>query len=139
MSVILKRGKTKNIKMAVTPSQVFTADTFVKFSSGKLVPCVAGDAAVLVEGVIRKTIAASDPDYALDREVEIEVPVERFVEYEIDVGTGSIAATDRGTEFDLAGAGTVDQTGTTDKVVKLVRFLSASKGVFYVKFSGSGY
>ena len=139
MSVILKRGKTKTINMAVTPSTAFTADTFVKFSSGKLVPCVAGDAAVLVEGVIRKAIASTDADYALDREVPIEVPTERFVEYEIDVGTGTIAATDRGTEFDLAAAGTVDQTGTTDKVVKLVRFLTSTKGVFYVKFSGSGY
>ena len=139
MSVILKRGKTKTINMAVTPSTAFAADTFVKFSSGKLVPCAAGDAAVLVEGVIRKAITASDPDYALDREVPIEVPTDRFAEYEIDVGTGSIAATDKGTEFDLAGAGTVDQTGTTDKVVKLVRFLSAAKGVFYIKFSGSGY
>lgn len=139
MAVIKKRGKVKTINMPITPSQAFTADTFVKFSSGKLVPCAAGDAAVLLEGIIRKTIASTDADYALDREVPIEVPVEKHVEYEIDVGTGTIAATDQGTEYDLAGAGTVDQTGTTDKVVKLVRRLSSTKGIFYVKFNGSGY
>lgn len=138
MSVILKKGKTKNILMPVTPSQAFTADTFVKFSSGKLVPCQSGDAAALVEGVIRKTIASTDADYANDRLVEIEVPVERHCQYEIDVNSG-LVATDLGTEFDLADAATVDHAGTTDKVVKLIKYLSATKGIFYVKFSGSGY
>jgi hypothetical protein len=139
MSVILKRGQTKNIDLPVTPSTAFTADTFVKFSSGKLVPCVAGDAALDIVGVIRKTIASTDADYASDRLVPIEVPVERHVEYTIDIGTGTIAATDVNTEYDLAAAGTIDQTGTTDKVAKLIKFVSSTKGVFFVKFNGSGY
>jgi hypothetical protein len=139
MSVILKRGKTKNIDMPVTPSTALTADTFVKFSSGKLVACVAGDAALDIVGVIRKTIAATDADYALDRLVPIEVPAERHVEYTIDIGTGTIAATDVNTEYDLAAAGTIDQTATTDKVAKLIKFVTSTKGVFFVKFNGSGY
>lgn len=123
--------------MDITPSQVFAADSLVKFSSGKLVPCVAGDAAIDVVGIIRKAIAATDSDYALDRKVPIEVPQEKHCVYEMEVGTGAIAATDRGTEFDLAGPATVDQSATTDKVVKLIKFISTTKGEFFIKFNGS--
>lgn len=132
-----ERGKTKNILMSVTPSTAFSADSLVKFSSGKLVPCVAGDAAIDVVGVIRKAIVSTDSDYASDREVPIEVPVEKHVEYELEVGTGAIAATDKGTEYDLAGPTTVDQSATTDKVVKLIRFKTTTKGIFWIKFNGS--
>lgn len=132
-----ERGKTKNILMSVTPSTVFSADSLVKFSSGKLVPCVAGDAAIDVVGIIRKAIVSTDSDYASDREVPIEVPVEKHVEYELEVGTGAIAATDKGTEYDLAGPTTVDQSATTDKVVKLIRFKTTTKGIFWIKFNGS--
>jgi len=123
--------------MPVTPSTAFVADSLVKYSSGKLVPCVAGDAAIDVVGIIRKAITSADSDYALDREVPIEVTAEKHCLYEMEVGTGAIAATDRGTEFDLAGPTTVDQSATTDKVVKLKKFISATKGVFYIKFNGS--
>jgi hypothetical protein len=139
MSVILKRGKTKMIDFPMTPSTALTADTFVKLSSGKIVACVAGDAALDIVGVNRKTIAATDADYASDRMIQIEVPVERHVEYTIDVGTGTIAATDLNTEYDLAAAGTIDQSATTDKVAKLIKFVSSTKGVFWVKFNGGGY
>lgn len=132
-----ERGKTKNILMSVTPSTAFSADSLVKFSSGKLVPCVAGDAAIDVVGIIRKAIVSTDSDYASDREVPIEVPVEKHVEYELEVGTGAIAATDKGTEYDLAGPTTVDQSATTDKVVKLIRFKTTTKGIFWIKFNGS--
>lgn len=123
--------------MPVTPSQVFVADSLVKFTSGKLVPCIAGDAAIDVVGIIRKAIATTDSDYASDRLVPIEVPVEKHVEYEMEVGTGTIAETDKGTEYDLAGPTTVDQTATTDKVVKLIKRMTATKGVFWIKFNGS--
>ena len=138
MAAIKKeRGETKNIDLPVTPSTAFSADSLVKFSSGKLVPCVAGDAAIDVVGIIRKAIVAADADYTLDRTVPIEVPKEKHVEYEMEVGTGAIAATDKGTEYDLAGPTTVDQSATTDKVVKLIRFKSSTKGVFWIKFNGS--
>jgi hypothetical protein len=136
-NIILRSGKTKNENMPVTPSQVFVADSLVKYSSGKIVPCVAGDAAIDVVGIIRKAIATTDSDYASDREVPIEVPAEKHCLYEMEVGTGTIAATDRGAEFDLAGPTTVDQSATTDKVVKLKKFISTTKGVFYIKFNGS--
>lgn len=138
MSVIFKkRGKTKTINLPVTPSQAFVTDSLVKFTSGKLVPCIAGDAAIDVVGIIRKAIVSTDADYASDRLVPIEVPLEKHVEYELDIGTGTIAATDLGTEYDLAGPVTVDQSATTDKVVKLVARISATKGVFLIKFNGS--
>jgi hypothetical protein len=136
-NIILRKGKTKNIDMSVTPSQAFVADSLVKFTSGKLVPCIAGDAAIDVVGIIRKAITSADSDYALDRTVPIEVPAEKHVVYEMEVGTGAIAATDRGTEYDLAGPVTVDQSATTDKVVKLIKFLTTTKGEFLIKFNGS--
>lgn len=137
MAAILKEGKTKTVLVDVTPSTAFTKDTFVKLVSGKLVPCAAGDAAVLIYGVIRHTIASTDADYASDRKVPVEVPVEKGTLYIVDVGTGTIAQTDQGTEFDLAGPGTIDQTATTDKVAFLHQYLSSTKGVFEIKFRGS--
>lgn len=138
MSVIQKvRGLTKTILLPVTPSTVLAADSLVKFTSGKLVACVAGDAAIDVVGVFRGVIAATDSDYAVDRLIPIEVPVEKHVEYLLDVGTGTIAATDVGAEFDLAGPTTVDQSATTDKVVKLTKYVSSTKGWFFIKFNGS--
>lgn len=136
MAVIRKSGKVKNVLLPVTTSTAFTKDTFVKFTSGLLVPCVSGDAAIDIEGVIRNTIAATDADYATARMVAIEVPTEKHVIYEIDVNAG-LLSTDLGTEYDISGPGTVDHSGTTDKVVKTVKYISATKGRFHVKFKGS--
>jgi hypothetical protein len=136
MAVIRKSGKVKTILMPVTASTAFTKDTLVKFSSGKLVPCVSGDAAIDIEGVIRHTIASTDADYASDRLVPIEVPTEKHVIYIVDVNA-SLAATDLGTEYDISGPGTVDHSATSDKVVKTVGYISATKGLFHIKFKGS--
>lgn len=136
MAVIRKRGKVKTVPFPVTTSTAFTRDTFVKLTSGLIAPATSGDDSGTTIGVIRQTIAATDADYATARTVEIEVPLEKHVEYEIDVNAG-LLSTDLGTEYDLAGAGTIDHSATTDKVAKCIKYISATKGWFWFKFNGS--
>lgn len=136
MSFIKKRGKTKSIWLPVTTSQVFTKDSIVEFTSGLLAPADAGEAAIDLVGIIRKTIAATDSDYATSRLVPIEVPVEKHVEYIADFNSG-LLSTDLGTEYDLADAVTVDHAATTDKCFKVIGYISATKGIVFIKFNGS--
>lgn len=136
MAVRVNKGKTKNVWFPVTTSQAFTKDTFVKLTSGLIAPAAAGDDSGTTIGVIRHTIASTDSDYATARTVEVEVPVEKHVEYEIPVNSG-LLSTDLGTEYDLADAGTIDHAGTTDKVAKLIKYISATRGIFWFKVNGS--
>lgn len=136
MAVIRAAGKVKTVLVPVTPSTAFTRDTLVKFASGKVTPSEAGDAAAITFGVIRHTIASTDSDYASDRLIPIEVPVEKHVEYDVDVNSG-LVATDLGAEFDIAGAGTVDRAASTDDVFLCIKRFSATKGRFFIRFNGS--
>lgn len=136
MAVRRISGKVKTQSFPVTTSTAFTKDTFVKLTNGLIAPAAAGDDVGTTVGVIRQTIASTDADYATARNVEIEVPVEKHVVYEIDVNAG-LLSTDLGTEYDLAGAGTIDHAATTDKVAKCVKYISATKGHFWFKVNGS--
>jgi hypothetical protein len=135
MSVYAVKGKTKEIFLPVTPSTALTGATFVTFTTGKLVAATAGTAAVDIVGVLKNTIASTDSDYASDRLVPVLVPVEKHVEYEIT--TASLVAADIGGEFDLTDAGTVNRGASSVDVVKCVKVISATKGVFLAKINGS--
>lgn len=136
MSFIRYKGKTKFVWMPVTPSTAITAGTLVTFSSGKLIAATSSTAAVDIAGVLRHTIASTDTDYASDRLVEVEVPLEKNVVYTADVTSG-LVATDIGLEVDLTDGATVNRGATSVKAVKCVGRLSATKGRFYVKTNGS--
>lgn len=130
------RGKTKKVPLPVTPSTALTKDTFVTMSSGKLVAATSSTAAVDIIGTIAKTIASTDADYASDRLVEVNVPVEKNVVWEIDVTSG-LVATDVGTEVDLTDAGNVNRGASSVKVVKCVGVKTTTKGYFLAKINGS--
>lgn len=136
MSVLAHSGKTKEIPMPVTPSTALTGGTFVTFTSGKLVAATAGTANTNIVGVLKNTIAATDEDYADDRLVPVLVPAEKHVEWEIDVTSGLVAA-DVGLEQDLTDAGTVNRGASTVDVVKCLRVISTTKGIFWAKINGS--
>lgn len=136
MSVRLRRGKTKFVYLPVTTSTALTTDTLVTFTSGLLVAATSSTATADLIGVIRHTIASTDSDYATARSVEVEVPVERNTEWEIAVTSGLVAG-DILKEVDLTDAATVNRGASSIKIVRAVKVLSTTLGVFWIKFTGS--
>ncbi len=136
MSFIKHKGKTKKVWLPVTPSTALVKGTLVEFTSGKLAAADADEAAEAIVGVLAKTIATTDTDYALDRLVPVEVPVEKHVEWLAD-GTGTFAATDIGTEFGISDSATVDKAETTADAFKMTGFVNAAKIIGYLKINGS--
>jgi len=136
MSFILKEGKVKTVYLPVTTSTALTKDTLVTFSSGLLVAATSSTASADIVGVIRKTIASTDSDYATSRLVPVDVPVERFTIWEGDVTSG-LVSTDIGVEVDLTSAGVVNRAASSVKAVRCLKVLSSTKGHFLVKFMGA--
>jgi hypothetical protein len=130
------QGKTKEVQMPVTPSTAIAAGTLVTFSSGKLVAAGAATSPLLIEGILKATIAATDADYASDRLVSVIVPIEKHVVYEADVTSG-LVVTDIGAEFDLTSGTHVNRGAGSVDVVKPLKVISTTKGHFYVKINGS--
>lgn len=135
MSFILRQGKTKTMLLPVTTSTALTKDTLVTFSSGLLIAATSSTAAADIVGVVRKTIASTDSDYATARLIPVDVPVERYTVWEGT--TASAVSTDIGIETDLTDAGTVNRGATSVKAVRMNKLLSATRGLFWIKFMGS--
>jgi hypothetical protein len=136
MAFSVVRGKTKEIQLPVTTSTAIAEGALLTFTTGKLVAAGAATAATAIVGILKKTIAATDDDYASDRLVTVIVPVEKHVVYEADVTSGLVAA-DIGLEQDLTDASTVDRAASSVDVVKCVGVISSTKGLFFVKINGS--
>lgn len=134
MAFKLYKGLTKTEQFPVTTSTAITQDRLVEFTSGLIAEADDNDTALA--GVLVKTIASTDSDYASSRKVGVQVPVERHVVWEAD-GTGTFAATDIGAEFGISDSGTVDKSDTTNKVFLVTEFISASKIRGYLKINGS--
>jgi len=135
MSVKLIAGEVKNVFLPVTTSTAFTKDTLVEITSGLV--GVADDNDTALAGVIRKTIASTDTDYATARRVPITVPTQRHCIWEIDTGGSFAAGTDEGIEFGISDAGTLDHSDTTNDVFLVTRVISATKVQGYLKINGS--
>lgn len=136
MAFNVSKGKVKTVWLPITPSTDLAKDTLVTFTSGKLVAATSSTAAVDIVGILDKEIATTDADYASDRLVPVLVPLEKHVEYRGDVTSG-LVATDVGGEFDLTNAGTVNRGASSVDVVKCVKRLSATEGIFFIKINGS--
>lgn len=135
MSFRKVKGKTKNQALPVTPSTAIAAGALVTFSSGKLVAAGAATAAEDIIGVLVGAITAQDADYALDRKVLVQVPVEANTLWEFP--TTGLVATDVGVDVDLADSVSVDRSATAVGVVKVLKRLTATKGQGNIKFRGS--
>lgn len=106
-------------------SQAFTAGALVYFNgSGQVIPADSTSGAHA--GVIRKTVATTDDDYATaDVLVPVEVPVERWVEWIVD--TSSAVADDIGTEIDLTDSLTANRGASSKDALLVTGYISASK------------
>lgn len=136
MSFRVKAGKAKAIPFPVTPSTALNKGGLMTFTSGKLVAATAGTANTNIVGILDKTIAATDDDYASDRLVPVIVPLEKHVVYEADVTSGLVAA-DVGLEVDLTDYETINRGASSVDVAKCVGVLSTTKGLFWLKLNGS--
>src|SRR3989304_8771003 len=125
-------GKTKWVHLPVPPSTVLAEGSLVTLASGKLLAATAGTPAVDLTGILRRGIAATDADYATDRLVEVEVPLEKHVLYEFE--TVAAVAGDIGNNVDLVDADTVDRSAVVVGVVKILKVLSATKCQGWIKF-----
>jgi len=132
---ILKEGLTKNIQLPVTASTVIAAGSLVDYSSGKLVASTSSSAGKDVAGVLVKAITAADDDYADERLVEVQVPVEKNTIWEAPVTSGLVAA-DIGLYQDITDAVTVDRATSTYDIAQCVRVISTTKGHFFLNIGG---
>jgi hypothetical protein len=130
------RGKTKTVWLPVTVSTAFTKGDIVSYSSGELIAATSGTTALSHAGVIKKTIAATDSDYADARLVPVEVPVEKNVEWKAPVTSGLVAA-DVGLLVDLTDAGTIDRTASTIDAAQVKSVISTTEGTFILNLGGS--
>lgn len=136
MAFKLRKGKTKTMYLPVTTSTALTKDTLLSFSSGLLIAATSSTAAVDHVGVAVKTIASTDSDYATARTIPVQVPVERYTEWEADYTATAVAA-DIGIETDLTDAATVNRGATSIKAVRMTQFISATKAMVCIKFWGA--
>ena len=121
------QGKTKMMKLPVTASTAITAGALVAFSSGYLIAATASSEPYAIAGVLKKTIASTDSDYATARSVEVEVPIEKAVVWEFDVTSGLVAA-DVGKHCDLTDSLVVNRGASSLDIVQITKVLSTTKG-----------
>ena len=136
MSFKVNKGRVVRRWLPVTPSTAIAAGAIVSWSSGKLIAATSSTAAITHAGVLEKTIAATDDDYASDRLVSVLVPIEKNVVWEADVTSGLVAA-DVGLEQDLTDASTVNRGASSVDVAQCVGVISTTKGLFHLKIGGS--
>lgn len=121
-----KNGDSKVMHLPVKPSTDFSEGDLVTYNaSGKLIKASNGDNNRDILGVIREDISSTDDDYADDRNVPVEVPVDTYTVWEADVNS-SLTASDRGKYLDLNNAGELDQSGTTNKYALVVKDIDST-------------
>lgn len=130
------RGNTKTAWLPVTTSTTFTVGDIVAWSSGLLIKATSSTAAKDHVGVIKKTIAATDADYATARLVPVEIPVGKMVEWLAPVTSG-LVATDIGTWVDLTDAGTINRGASTYDAAQVKSVISSTQGTFILNLGGA--
>jgi len=135
MAFKVHKGKVVRRWMPVTPSTAIAGGSIVQFSSGKLIAATNSSTGVAHVGVLEKTIAATDSDYASDRLVAVIVPVEKGVLWEGT--TASLVAGDLGAEVDLTDAATVNRGASSVDVAVVKGVISSTKGIFNLKIDGA--
>jgi len=136
MAFIRHKGKTVTRWLPVTTSTTFTKGDICAWSSALLIKATSSTAAKDHVGVIKKTIAATDADYAVARLVPVEVPVERMVEWRGPVTSGLVAA-DISLWVDLTDAGTINRGATTYDAAQVKSVISSTEGIFILNLGGA--
>lgn len=130
------RGRWKTIWLPVTTSTAITKGAIVSFSSGYLIAATSSTTALTHAGILKKTIASTDADYATARKVAVYVPMDKYCEMKGDVTSGLVAA-DVGLEVDLTDSLTINRAATSIKVAMVKDVISSTLGTFIPKFCGN--
>lgn len=118
------QGKTKVMYFPKAASTEFTEGDLVYFNgAGEIIPADATSGQHV--GVIRKDVVSTDSDYASETLVPVEVPVERWVVWEVD--TASATTEDVGLEIDLTDAATANRGASSKDALLVTGYKSASK------------
>lgn len=136
MAFIAKDNRIKAQWLPVTPSTALAKNSLVTFTSGKLVAATAGTTSLNIVGILQKATASTDSDYASDRLVPVVIPTGRHFLVEADVTSGLVAA-DVGLEVDLTDASTLNRAASSIDVAKVVKVISSTKGLVWLKCNGA--
>lgn len=136
MAFVRFKGRTKTEWLPVTTSTAFTKGAIVSWSSGLLIPATSSTTALSHAGVIKKTIASTDSDYATARLVPVEVPLDKNVLWVADVTSGLVAA-DIGLEVDLTDSLNINRGASSIKVAMVMGVLSSTKGYVVLKLNNA--
>lgn len=117
-------GKTKTMYFPKKASTAFADGALVIFDGSGFIDVAISTSAQVI-GVIRKTIASTDSDYASATLVPVQVPIELYVEWA--ALTASAVAADVGAQVDLTDSVTVNRGATSHKVVTIVGVRSATE------------
>lgn len=125
------RGKWEIKFFQKAASTVFTANTLVSESSADNTIIPYFDAAAAV-GIVLKSVAATDSDYASLTRIPVAVPLDSSSEFLADTAS-TIATTDEGELMDIvtsSSGATVNEAATASDIVKLKQFVSTTQGIF---------
>lgn len=127
------RGKFKIMWLPKTASVAIEKNTLVQFDSGyvKQATTTAGASDTPIAGIyVGPAITSGSANYATTDKIEVLVPESPLAEFEIVVGTGSLAATDVGKSFDIDADAEVTVSTTTNEAVTCTEYISATLGKF---------
>ena len=130
MSVKIESGKWTTIWRKKKASTAFVQNSFVSLTAGYVAPgdSNTGTADEPLLGVY------SGPAIASGSTTTVEIPV--FVPIGPALvratATGTLAATDEGSGFDLSDSVTVNKAANTYSPVTCVRYISATEGIFSI-------
>ncbi len=127
------RGYKKKASTAIAQGDILYLDT-----SGFVLPADASSGGNAIVGVSMETVLSTDADYAVAREIAVDVAEkggngDRFL---LEVGTGTPAQTHVGEAHDLTSAGKADLDATTTKVIFVQKIRSAT--LIEVSFLNTG-
>lgn len=107
-------------------SETFTFNDLVYVNSSGYITKAVDGSAIRCLGLIQKTIAATDSDYASNTRVPVLVPGPHAV-FLCDVSTGSAAQTDVGEEIDIDDHNSVDVSASTYDIFQVTAVISTTQ------------
>ena len=111
----------------MTTAEAVAAGTVMvmNVTSNLITAYTAGDDNSIVVGVIRHAITSASDEYTTLANVEVEVPVEKWVLWSCnEVGTGTAAAADVGTYADLDDGISIDVDNSADDMFFITNVIS---------------
>ena len=127
MSIRLFRDKGCRIEYyPKAASEAFAVDDLVVINSSGYLTRAADGSAQRIVGLVQKTVASTDSDYASNTRIPVLV-CDSDAEYLCDVTTGTAAQTDVGEYIDIDDHNSVDVVASTYDVFFVTDFISTTQ------------